>query len=273
MTEVAQDSIVLKEGCPRKTALIAGITGQDGAYLAELLLANGYQVHGLKRWASSFTADRIDHLYGDPHEQDRRLVLHNGDMTGTTNRLWVVQEVRPDKIYNLAAQSHLGVSFETAEYTANADGLGTLRLLEAICILKLDDRTRLYQASTSELYSLSPQPQSESTSFQPQSPHSSANLYAFWITQNDRTGYSLFACNGILFNHESRVRGETFVTRTIIHAMAAIDLGLLTPRKLLDTSRLAKLGWQLASSLREGLGQTLRWFLDHVSTASMEQAA
>src|SRR5215218_1770445 len=209
-----------------KRALLTGITGQDGAYLAELLLAKGYEVHGLKRRSSSFNTDRIDHLYQDPHTSGTRLFLHYGDMTDATNLIRVVQEVQPDEIYNLAAQSHVKVSFETPEYTANADGLGTLRLLEAIRILKLESRTRFYQASTSELYGLAPAPQSETTPFLPQSPYATAKLYGFWITQNYRSGYGLHASNGILFNHESPLRGETFVTRKVTRAVAAIELGL-----------------------------------------------
>ena len=209
-----------------KRAIVTGITGQDGAYLAELLLSKGYEVHGIKRRASSFNTDRIDHLYQDPHAAGTRLFLHYGDMTDATNLIRVVQEVQPDEIYNLAAQSHVRVSFETPEYTANADGLGTLRLLEAIRILKLEEKTRFYQASTSELYGIAPAPQSETTPFMPQSPYATAKLYAFWITQNYRNGYGLHASNGILFNHESPLRGETFVTRKITRAVAAIELGL-----------------------------------------------
>src|SRR3954447_20035003 len=209
-----------------RRALITGITGQDGAYLAELLLAKGYEVHGLKRRASSFNTARIDHLYQDPHERAARLRLHYGDMTDATNLVRVVQGVQPDEIYNLAAQSHVKVSFQTPEYTANADGIGTLRLLEAIRILKLEGRTRFYQASTSELYGMAPAPQSETTPFLPQSPYATAKLYGFWITQNYRTAYGLHASNGILFNHESPLRGETFVTRKITRAVAAIELGV-----------------------------------------------
>ena len=209
-----------------KTALVTGITGQDGAYLAELLLQKGYSVHGLKRRSSSFNTGRIDHLYEDPQEPDRRLVLHYGDLTDATNLIRVVQDVQPDEIYNLAAQSHVKVSFETPEYTANADGLGTLRLLEAIRILKLENKTRFYQASTSELYGAAPAPQDETTPFLPQSPYATAKLYAYWITRNYRDAYGLFAANGILFNHESPIRGETFVTRKITRAVAAIELGL-----------------------------------------------
>jgi GDPmannose 4,6-dehydratase len=208
-----------------RRALVTGVTGQDGAYLAELLLAKGYEVHGLKRRASSFNTDRIDHLYQDPHAPGARLKLHYGDMTDATNLIRVMQEVRPHEVYNLAAQSHVKVSFETPEYTANADGLGTLRLLEAVRILKLEGHTRFYQASTSELYGKAPAPQSEATPFLPQSPYATAKLYGFWITQNYRAGYGLHASNGILFNHESPLRGETFVTRKVTRAVAAIELG------------------------------------------------
>jgi GDPmannose 4,6-dehydratase len=210
-----------------KTALITGITGQDGSYLAEFLLGKGYEVHGIKRRASSFNTERIDHLYQDPHETDIRLRLHYGDLTDATNLIRVVQEVRPDEIYNLAAQSHVGVSFETPEYTANADALGTLRLLEAIRILGLEKKTRFYQASTSEMFGkVQEVPQRETTPFYPRSPYGVAKLYAFWITKNYREAYGLYACNGILFNHESPVRGETFVTRKITRALARIREGL-----------------------------------------------
>jgi len=208
-----------------RVALITGITGQDGAYLAELLLAKGYRVHGVKRRASSFNTGRIDHLYQDPHERDRRLTLHYGDMTDATNLIRIVQETQPDEIYNLAAQSHVQVSFETAEYTANADAIGTLRLLEAIRILGLEGRTRFYQASTSELYGASPPPQNEDTPFRPRSPYAAAKLYAYWIVVNYRQAYGIHASNGILFNHESPRRGETFVTRKITRAVAAIAAG------------------------------------------------
>ena len=211
----------------RKTALITGITGQDGAYLAELLLEKGYEVHGLKRRASSFNTDRIDHLYQDPHEIDRRLILHYGDLTDSTNLIRVIQEIQPDEIYNLAAQSHVAVSFEVPEYTANADALGSLRILEAIRILGLENRTRFYQASTSELYGeVQEIPQTETTPFYPRSPYAVAKLYAYWITVNYREAYGMYACNGILFNHESPIRGETFVTRKITRAVARIKLGL-----------------------------------------------
>lgn len=210
-----------------KRALITGITGQDGMYLAELLLAKGYEVHGIKRRASLFNTDRIDHLYQDPHDPNRRLILHYGDLTDATNLIRIVQQVQPDEIYNLAAQSHVAVSFETPEYTANADAVGTLRLLEAIRILGLEGKTRFYQASTSELYGkVQAIPQDETTPFYPRSPYAAAKLYAYWITVNYREAYGLFACNGILFNHESPVRGETFVTRKITRALARIKLGL-----------------------------------------------
>lgn len=210
-----------------KRALITGITGQDGAYLAQLLLAKGYEVHGIKRRSSSFNTERIDHLYQDPHESDRRLVLHYGDLTDATNLIRILQQVQPDEIYNLGAQSHVQVSFETPEYTANADGIGTLRLLEAIRILGFERRTRFYQASTSELYGdVREMPQTESTPFYPRSPYGVAKLYAYWITVNYREAYGIYACNGILFNHESPMRGETFVTRKITRALARIHLGL-----------------------------------------------
>jgi GDPmannose 4,6-dehydratase len=210
-----------------KVALITGVTGQDGAYLAALLLAKGYVVHGVKRRASSFNTARVDHLYLDPHEHETRFYLHHGDLTDATNLIRLVQETRPDEIYNLAAQSHVQVSFETAEYTANADALGTLRLLEAIRILGLGARTRFYQASTSELYGkVAEVPQRETTPFYPRSPYGAAKLYAYWITVNYREAYGYHASNGILFNHESPIRGETFVTRKISRAVAAIALGL-----------------------------------------------
>ncbi len=210
-----------------KTALITGITGQDGAYLAELLLSKGYFVHGIKRRSSLFNTDRIDHLYQDPHEQDLRMKLHYGDLTDSSNLIRIIQETQPDEIYNLAAMSHVYVSFETPEYTANADGLGALRLLEAIRFLGLVNKTKLYQASTSELYGMvQAVPQSETTPFYPRSPYAVAKLYAYWITVNYREAYNLFACNGILFNHESPLRGETFVTRKITRGVAKIALGL-----------------------------------------------
>ena len=210
-----------------KKALITGITGQDGAYLAEFLLAKGYEVHGIKRRSSSFNTERIDHLYQDPHEQDRRLILHYGDLTDATNLIRIMQQVQPDEVYNLGAQSHVQVSFETPEYTANAYGIGTLRLLEAIRFLGLESQTRFYHASTSELYGLVAEtPQSERTPFHPRSPYGVAKLYAYWITVNYREAYGMYACNGILFNHESPIRGETFVTRKITRALARMHLGL-----------------------------------------------
>ena len=211
----------------RKVALITGVTGQDGAYLSEFLLAKGYEVHGVKRRASLFNTDRIDHLYQDPHVDHQRFKLHYGDLTDSTNLIRIIQQVQPDEIYNLAAMSHVAVSFETPEYTANADGIGTLRLLEAIRILGLEKKTRFYQASSSELYGLVQEtPQKETTPFYPRSPYAVAKLYAYWITVNYREAYGLYACNGILFNHESPVRGETFVTRKITRAIARIALGL-----------------------------------------------
>jgi GDPmannose 4,6-dehydratase len=210
-----------------KVALITGVTGQDGAYLAEFLLNKGYEVHGIKRRASSFNTDRIDHLYQDPHEQNVRLKLHYGDLTDATNLIRIVQTVQPDEIYNLGAQSHVAVSFETPEYTANSDALGALRILEAIRILGLQNKTRFYQASTSELFGKVVEvPQRETTPFYPRSPYAVAKLYAYWITVNYREAYSMYACNGILFNHESPIRGETFVTRKITRALARIKLGL-----------------------------------------------
>jgi GDPmannose 4,6-dehydratase len=210
-----------------KVALITGITGQDGAYLAELLLSKGYEVHGIKRRASSFNTDRIDHLYRDPHEQNVRMHLHYGDLTDATNLIRIVQLVKPDEIYNLAAQSHVAVSFETPEYTANSDALGTLRILEAIRILGLSEKTRFYQASTSEMYGkVQEVPQKETTPFYPRSPYGAAKVYAYWITVNYREAYNMYACNGILFNHESPIRGETFVTRKITRGLARIREGL-----------------------------------------------
>jgi len=210
-----------------KKALITGITGQDGSYLAELLLEKGYEVHGIKRRASSFNTARVDHLYRDLHEQDVRFYMHYGDLTDATNLIRIIQEIQPDEIYNLAAQSHVKVSFETPEYTANADGLGTLRILEAIRILKLEKKTRFYQASTSELFGKVQEiPQKETTPFYPRSPYAVAKLYAYWITVNYREAYGMYACNGILFNHESPVRGETFVTRKITRALARIKIGM-----------------------------------------------
>ncbi len=211
----------------RKVALITGVTGQDGAYLAEFLIKKGYEVHGIKRRSSLFNTDRIDHLYQDPHVKNRDFFLHHGDLTDSTNLVRIIQLVQPDEIYNLAAMSHVAVSFETPEYTANADGIGTLRILEAIRILGLEKKTRFYQASTSELYGLVKEiPQKETTPFYPRSPYAVAKLYAYWIAVNYREAYGIYACNGILFNHESPIRGETFVTRKITRALARIKLGL-----------------------------------------------
>jgi GDPmannose 4,6-dehydratase len=240
-----------------KTALITGITGQDGAYLAELLLAKGYRVHGVKRRSSSFNTGRIDHLYQDPHERDVRFTLHYGDMTDATNLIRIVQETQPDEIYNLAAQSHVQVSFETAEYTANADAIGTLRLLEAIRILKLEGKTKFYQASTSELYGKVQEiPQSETTPFYPRSPYAAAKIYGYWITVNYREAYGMHASNGILFNHESPLRGETFVTRKITRAAAAIHHGL---QDMLYLGNLdAKRDWGHARDYVEGMWRMLQ---------------
>ena len=210
-----------------KKAIITGITGQDGSYLAEFLLDKGYEVHGIKRRTSLINTDRIDHLYQDPHEQDLKFILHHGDLTDATSLIRIIQEVQPDEIYNLAAQSHVAVSFEEPEYTANSDALGALRILEAIRILKLEKKTKYYQASTSELYGIAQEtPQTEKTPFYPRSPYGVAKLYAYWITVNYREAYGIYACNGILFNHESPVRGETFVTRKITRALARIKLGI-----------------------------------------------
>jgi GDPmannose 4,6-dehydratase len=236
----------------RKTALITGITGQDGAYLAELLLGKGYVVHGVKRRSSSFNTDRIDHLYQDPHELGIRFHLHYGDVTDATNLIRIIQETQPDEIYNLAAQSHVQVSFETPEYTANADGLGTLRLLEAIRILGLAKKTRFYQASTSELYgSVAEIPQNESTPFRPRSPYAVAKLYAYWITVNYREAYGMHASNGILFNHESPIRGETFVTRKITRGVAAIEHG--RQRRLFLGNLDARRDWGHARDYVQGM--------------------
>jgi len=211
----------------KKVALITGVTGQDGSYLAGFLLEKGYEVHGIKRRSSLFNTDRIDHLYQDPHDTGRKFILHHGDLTDSTSLIRIIQQVQPDEIYNLAAQSHVAVSFEEPEYTANADGIGALRILEAIRILKLEKKTKFYQASTSELYGLVQEiPQKETTPFYPRSPYAVAKMYAYWITVNYREAYGIYACNGILFNHESPVRGETFVTRKITRAIARIALGL-----------------------------------------------
>jgi len=218
---------VRKQHMPQKIALITGITGQDGSYLAEFLLSKGYIVHGIKRRSSSLNTQRIDHLYQDPHEKKRNLILHYGDLTDATNLIRIIQQIQPDEIYNLAAQSHVGVSFDTPEYTANVDGLGTLRILEAIRILGMEKKIRFYQASSSELYGLVQEtPQKETTPFYPRSPYGVAKLYAYWITVNYREAYGIYACNGILFNHESPVRGETFVSRKITRALSRISLGV-----------------------------------------------
>lgn len=236
----------------KKKALITGITGQDGAYLAEFLLKKGYEVHGIKRRSSSFNTDRIDHLYHDPHEQNVNFHLHYGDLTDSTNLIRILQEVQPDEIYNLAAQSHVMVSFETPEYTANADGIGTLRLLEAIRILGLTKKTKFYQASTSELYGkVQETPQSETTPFYPRSPYAAAKIYSYWITINYREAYQMFACNGILFNHESPLRGETFVTRKITRAVSRIKLGLQD--KLFLGNIDAKRDWGFAGDYIEAM--------------------
>ncbi len=240
-----------------KTALITGITGQDGAYLAELLLAKGYRVHGIKRRSSSFNTERIEHLYQEPQTEDQRFFLHYGDMTDATNLIRIVQETQPDEIYNLAAQSHVQVSFETAEYTANADGLGTLRLLEAIRLLGLAEKTRFYQASTSELYGKARDvPQDETTPFYPRSPYAAAKLYAYWITVNYREAYGIHASNGILFNHESPIRGETFVTRKITRAVAAIAHG--HQKKLFLGNLEAQRDWGHARDYVEGMWRMLQ---------------
>ncbi len=236
----------------RRKALITGITGQDGAYLAELLLGKDYEVHGVKRRSSLFNTQRIDHLYKDPHEKDVRFFLHYGDLTDSTNLIRIVQEVQPDEVYNLGAQSHVQVSFETPEYTANTDALGTLRLLEALRILGLTDRARFYQASTSELFGKAQEvPQNENTPFYPRSPYAVANLYAYWITVNYREAYHLVACNGILFNHESPIRGETFVTRKITRAAARIKLGL--QERLYLGNLAAQRDWGHARDFVEGM--------------------
>jgi GDPmannose 4,6-dehydratase len=241
----------------RKRALITGVTGQDGAYLARILLDKGYEVHGIKRRSSSFNTGRVEDIYQDPHEESPRFVLHYGDLTDATNLIRIVQEVQPDEIYNLAAQSHVMVSFETAEYTANADALGTLRLLEAIRILKLEEKTRFYQASTSELYGIAQEvPQSETTPFYPRSPYGVAKLYAYWITVNYREAYGIHASNGILFNHESPLRGETFVTRKITRAAAAIGLG--RQERLYIGNLDAERDWGHAREYAEGMWRILQ---------------
>ena len=240
-----------------KTALITGITGQDGAYLAELLLNKGYIVHGIKRRASLFNTDRIDHLYQDPHDPDQKLFLHYGDLTDSMNLTRIIQETKPDEIYNLAAMSHVKVSFDTPEYTANADGIGTLRILEAVRLLGMEKKTRVYQASTSELYGLvQAVPQSETTPFYPRSPYAVAKLYAYWITVNYREAYGMFASNGILFNHESPLRGETFVTRKITRAVAKIALGL--QKELYVGNMDAKRDWGHAKDYVEAMWRILQ---------------
>ena len=241
----------------KKIAFITGITGQDGAYLADLLLKKDYIVHGLKRRSSSFNTGRIDHLYQDPHVNKRNFILHHGDLTDSTNLIRIIQEVQPDEIYNLAAQSHVQVSFETPEYTANADGLGTLRILEAIRILNMVEKTKFYQASTSELYGMVQEvPQNENTPFYPRSPYAVAKLYGYWITINYREAYNLYACNGILFNHESPVRGETFVTRKITRAAVRISIG--TQERLYLGNLDAKRDWGHARDFVEGMWRILQ---------------
>jgi len=241
----------------KKVAFITGITGQDGAYLAELLLKKDYIVHGLKRRSSSFNTGRIDHLYQDPHVSKRNFILHHGDLTDSTNLIRIIQEILPDEIYNLAAQSHVQVSFETPEYTANADGLGTLRILEAIRLLNMGEKTKFYQASTSELYGMAQEvPQNEKTPFYPRSPYAVAKLYGYWITINYREAYNLYACNGILFNHESPVRGETFVTRKITRAAARISMGKQERVYLGNLD--AKRDWGHASDFVEGMWRMLQ---------------
>ena len=240
-----------------KVAFITGITGQDGAYLAELLLKKGYIVHGLKRRSSSFNTGRIDHLYQDPHVSKRNFILHHGDMTDSTNLIRIIQEIQPDEIYNLAAQSHVHVSFETPEYTANADGLGTLRILEAIRLLGMVEKTKFYQASTSELYGIAQEvPQNENTPFYPRSPYAVAKLYGYWITVNYREAYNMYACNGILFNHESPVRGETFVTRKITRAAVRISMG--TQEQVYLGNLDAKRDWGHADDFVDGMWRMLQ---------------
>jgi GDPmannose 4,6-dehydratase len=240
-----------------KVAFITGITGQDGAYLAELLLKKGYIVHGLKRRSSSFNTGRIDHLYQDPHVNKRNFILHHGDLTDSTNLIRIIQEVQPDEIYNLAAQSHVHVSFETPEYTANADALGTLRILEAIRLLGIVEKTKFYQASTSELYGIAQEiPQNENTPFYPRSPYAVAKLYGYWITINYREAYNMYACNGILFNHESPVRGETFVTRKITRAAVRISIG--TQEQVYLGNLDAKRDWGHAGDFVDGMWRMLQ---------------
>ncbi|MDD4875420.1 MAG: GDP-mannose 4,6-dehydratase [Candidatus Pacebacteria bacterium] len=242
----------------QKTALITGVTGQDGSYLSEFLISKGYKVHGIKRRASSFNTSRIDHIYQDPHEENRNFILHYGDMTDSTNLVRIIQEVQPDEIYNLAAQSHVKVSYELPEYTADTDGLGTLRILEAVRILGMEKKTKVYQASTSELFSGKPEetPQNEKTPFQPRSPYAAAKLYAYWITIIYREAYGIFACNGIIFNHESPRRGETFVTRKITRAAARISLGL--EKKLYLGNLNAKRDWGHSKDCVEAMWMILQ---------------
>jgi len=241
----------------KKVAFITGITGQDGAYLAELLLKKGYIVHGLKRRSSSFNTGRIDHLYQDPHVSKRNFILHHGDLTDSTNLIRIIQEIQPDEIYNLAAQSHVHVSFETPEYTANADGLGTLRILEAIKLLGMAEKTKFYQASTSELYGIAQEvPQNENTPFYPRSPYAVAKLYGYWITINYREAYNMYACNGILFKHESPVRGETFVTRKITRAAVRISMG--TQEQVFLGNLDAKRDWGHAVDFVDGMWRMLQ---------------
>src|SRR6187402_2530928 len=236
----------------KKKALLTGITGQDGAYLTELLLKKGYEVHGIKRRSSLFNTDRIDHLYQDPHDTEVKLILHYGDLSDSTNLIRIIQQVQPDEIYNLGAMSHVKVSFDTPEYTANADGIGTLRILEAIRILKLEKKTKIYQASTSELYGLVQEvPQKETTPFYPRSPYAVAKMYGYWITVNYREAYNMFACNGILFNHESPLRGETFVSRKITRAVARMVVGL--QQKLYMGNLDAKRDWGHARDYIEAM--------------------
>ena len=240
-----------------KKALITGITGQDGAYLTELLLSKGYEVHGIKRRSSLFNTDRIDHLYQDPHEKNVKLTLHYGDLTDSANLIRIIQEIQPDEIYNLGAMSHVKVSFDTPEYTANADGMGTLRILEAVRLLDLGKKTRIYQASTSELYGLVQEiPQKESTPFYPRSPYGVAKLYAYWITVNYRESYDMYACNGILFNHESPLRGETFVSRKITRGVAKIALGMQD--KLFMGNLNAKRDWGHAKDYVDAMWRILQ---------------
>ena len=241
----------------KKVALITGVTGQDGAYLSELLLKKGYEVHGIKRRSSLFNTDRVDHLYKDQHESDVNYFLHFGDLTDATNMIRIIQEVQPDEIYNLAAMSHVHVSFEMPEYTANVDAMGTLRILEAVRILKMENKTRIYQASTSELYGkVQETPQSETTPFYPRSPYGVAKLYGFWITKNYREAYNLYACNGILFNHESPLRGETFVTRKITRGVARIKLGL--QKNIFMGNIDSKRDWGHAKDYVEGMWRMLQ---------------